>query len=137
MTSQEIKDHIASLSMQTSDTRDFPFPFWEIAYQLAVMNERQEKPLQIGHAMSAHEIEELARQGFQKVQSLGSPVNPDSHTEVRGSGPEGFEPPPTHCDSIHTYRRSHPYNRFCGKCGAGEFHNIHSIPEHMRGSNEP
>jgi ribosomal protein S27AE len=119
VTSQEIKDEVLP---PTDNVEFFYVQKWlkEIAYQLAVMNENYGKLLQ---------------KTINEIHSLGSPVHPDSHTEVRGSGfpQEGFESPAVEVDSIHTYQRSHPDNRFCGKCGAGEFHAIHAIPEHMRG----
>ncbi len=163
VTSQEISD---SKEIYSEDY-GFSQICWmkEIAYQLAVMNERR-----------------IIR------ENLGSPVNPDSSPEVRGSnravkvlracaqtilenqmnpaaasdylnsyadavqanvaesiqlkpgdrigvsiGIEGFEAQVFGNNAIHTYRPAHPDNRFCVKCGAGEFNAIHDIPKHMRG----
>lgn len=75
--------------------------FWlqEIAYQLAVMNERN----QTEHSAN------------QTVQAASRNIN---------IGFDGFEPPVTG-DSEHIFHRIEG-NRFCGKCGAGEFHAIHT-----------
>ncbi len=159
MTSQQIKAHIERWHLDQASAN----PQWEIAYQLSVMNEREDVP-------------KLKHNPF--GESLGSPVREGSDTEVRKEsshdyvssegtagilydnpcrvcgkdsrnrihraadqsgiegfepppvhyktrGIEGFEPPPVHYKTPHAYERSHPENRFCGKCGAGEFHAIH------------
>jgi hypothetical protein len=53
----------------------------EIAYQLAVMNERNAESLKYPDRYDTSGIDRLN-------QSLGSPVNTDSETEVRGSDRE-------------------------------------------------
>jgi hypothetical protein len=126
VTSQEITAHVERWHLINQAGAN---PQWEIAYQLAVMNER-----------NASGDEEGIQRMLKKV-GLGSPVNTESHPEVRGSdspssdtsqtkppGIEGFEPPVDPSVNIHTYRRGRPDNRFCCKCGAGEFHAIHDVP---------
>jgi hypothetical protein len=114
MTSDEIQHYIATKS-PIVETR----PLWEIAYQLAVMNEQRSK-----------QMDRILEQGDtiqESFQALGSPVGADSDKTVR-RGIEGFEPPPAGIFNSHRFVKVRG-NRFCGHCGAGEHHAIHTADE--------
>lgn len=122
MTSREIED-IDIMLLPNGFNHHVANLLKEIAYQLAVMNERS-------NVAPRDELRIHPDYGG----TLGSPAveGQDAKRAATEEGIEGFEPPIPGEWSIHTYRQAHPDSRFCCKCGAGEFHLIHDIPEHFR-----
>ena len=107
MTSEEIKRFLVmdADGRQLLHAKNSEFWLAEIAYQLAVGNEARQtfKGLEYG--------------GVECGNSLAAPP---------ASGIEGFEPPPLGgIPESHTFDRVKG-NRFCGRCGAGEYHAIHT-----------
>ncbi len=117
MTSDEIK------AFNVNDTNSDITMLREIAYQLAVMNERATK---LELLQSSPWPGAIAREFPANLdQALGSIVPAGSESAVRG-GIEGFEPPPVGVFAHHIFVRIFN-NRFCGHCGAGEHHAIHTV----------
>jgi hypothetical protein len=114
MTSDEIK---AQVSDYDPDTTGGASAIWlkEIAYQLAVLNERELRVTEtLALRMNAIEMH---------LKRLGSPVGADSDKTAHG-GIDGFEPPPVGIFNSHRFVKVRG-NRFCGHCGAGEHHATH------------
>jgi len=87
MTSDEIKKAIEAEPAYGCYQHPMIFPTWEIAYQLAVMNEREKKL----------NINALELNRFRENHGLASPVRQVSETEVRSGDPEPWTCPTCHC----------------------------------------
>ena len=143
MTSQQIEQ-----SDTFQESPDMSQAIWlkEIAYQLAVQNERFARIEERGveriltkagfltdpadiEPVKFQELYEAARSYMEnKTMYPGTSLKHDKlKAAIAAIDGQGFEPP-VKTSPYHTFMKVEG-NRFCGQCGAGEQHSIHSQPE--------
>jgi hypothetical protein len=122
MTSDEIQQVLANLRElgKGNPAVGNILPLWEIAYQLAVMNERKSEK-----GVYAKGVAD-GQKALMMAQSLGSPVGEDSDKTVRDGGElSDFVPPVRIPFDQHSFAPV-AGNQYCGHCGAGRLHLVHT-----------